>query len=100
MGIFYEDQKVLEKFKAFYALVECGTERKLKCIQIDNGGECIGPFDGYYKEHGICHEQIAPKTPQQDGVAERMEQTLIEKVRCMLSRAKLLKYFRGEAMYI
>ncbi|RDX98967.1 hypothetical protein CR513_18044, partial [Mucuna pruriens] len=48
---------------------------------------------------GIIHEKIPPKTPQLNGLAKRMNRTLIERVRCMLSEAKLPKHFWGETLY-
>ena len=91
--------QVLEKFKEFHASVERQSGKKLKCIRTDNGGEYCGPFDIYCKQHGIAHEKTPPKTPQLNGLAERMNRTLIERVRCMLSEAKLPKHFWGEALY-
>ena len=91
--------QVLEKFKEFHASVERQSGKKLKCIRTDNGGEYCGPFDIYCKQHGIAHEKTPPKTPQLNGLAERMNKTLIERVRCMLSEAKLPKHFWGEALY-
>jgi len=44
-----------------------------------------------------CNEKTPPKTPQLYGLAERMNKTLLEKVRCMISDAKLPKHFWGEA---
>ena len=38
------------------------------------------------------------KTPQQNGVAERMNRAMVERMRCMLSHAKLPRSFWGEAM--
>ncbi|RDX66524.1 hypothetical protein CR513_54695, partial [Mucuna pruriens] len=91
--------QVLEKFKHFQALVERKLGKKVKCICSGNGGEYCGPFDVYCKEQGIRHEKTPPKTPQLNGLAERMNRTLIERVRCMLSEAKLPKHFWGEALY-
>ena len=88
--------QVLDKFKEFHDLVKRQSRKKLKCIYYDNGGEYCGPFDAYCK-HGIAHEKTPPKTPQLNGLAERMNRTLLEKVRCMLSDAKLPKHFWGEA---
>ncbi|RDY10948.1 hypothetical protein CR513_04456, partial [Mucuna pruriens] len=48
---------------------------------------------------GIRHEKTPPKTPQLNGLAKRMNRTLIERVRCMLSKARLPKHFWGEALY-
>ncbi|GJY00148.1 putative RNA-directed DNA polymerase [Tanacetum coccineum] len=64
----------------------------------DNGGEYIGPFDAYCREHGIQHQKTSPKTPQLNGLAERMNRTLVERVRCLLSHAGLHASFWGEAL--
>ena len=70
----------------------------MKCIRTDNGGEYSGPFDEYCKQQGIRHQKTPPKTPQLNGLAERMNRTLIERVRCLLSQAKLPRSFWGEAL--
>ncbi|RDY11436.1 hypothetical protein CR513_03880, partial [Mucuna pruriens] len=67
--------QMLEKFKQFQALVERQLGKKVKCIRFDNGGEYCGPFDG------IRHEKTPPETPQLNGLVERMNRTLIERVR-------------------
>jgi len=85
--------QVLEAFKEFQAKVERETGRKLKCVRADNGGEYRGPFESYCKVHGIRLEKTPPKTPQLNGLAERMNRTIEERVRCMLSHAKLPKSF-------
>lgn len=90
--------QVLQAFKEFHASVERASGRKLKCLRSDNGGEYLGQFEAYYKAHGIRHEKTPPKTPQMNGIAERMNRTVADKVRSMLSHAKLPKSFWGEAM--
>lgn len=50
------------------------------------------------EKYGMRHEKRAPYSPQQNGVSERMNRSLIEKVRCMLFDAKLSKGFWGEAL--
>ncbi|RDX58134.1 hypothetical protein CR513_62572, partial [Mucuna pruriens] len=85
--------QVLEKFKQFQALVERQLGKKVKYIRSDNGGEYCGPFDVYCRQQGIRHEKTPPKTPRLNGLAERMNKTLIERVRCMLSEARLPKHF-------
>lgn len=90
--------QVLQAFKEFHASVERASGRKLKCLRSDNGGEYLGPFEAYCKTHGIRHEKTPPKTPQMNGIAERMNRTIAEKVRSMLSHAKLPKSFWGEAV--
>jgi len=84
---------VLSTFKEFQARVERETGRKLKVVRADNGGEYRGPFESYCKSQGIKLEKTVPKTPQLNGVAERMNKTIEERIQCMLSHAKLSKSF-------
>ena len=65
-------------------MVEIETGKKLKCLRSDNGGEyCSKEFDRYCSEHGIRREKTVPRTPQENGVSERMNRTIMERARCM-----------------
>ena len=64
--------QVLDAFKELHARLERETRRKLKAVRADHGGAYRGPFEKYCKLHGIRLEKIVLKTPQQNGVAERM----------------------------
>ncbi|RDY10991.1 hypothetical protein CR513_04408, partial [Mucuna pruriens] len=87
-------------FNLIVTSVERQSCKKVKCIRFDNGGEYCRPFDVYCKKQGIRHEKTPPKTPQLNGLAERMNnKSLIERVRCMLSEAKLPKHLWGKALY-
>ncbi|GKV11817.1 hypothetical protein SLEP1_g23036 [Rubroshorea leprosula] len=90
--------QVLEKFKEFQAMTEREIGRKLKCIRFDNGGEYSGQFERYCREQGIKLEKTTPRTPQHNGVVERMNRTICDRIVCMLSHAKLSKSFWGEAL--
>jgi hypothetical protein len=80
--------KVFDRFKEFKALVENQTEKQIKVLRTDNGGEfCGNEFEEFCKKCGIERQKTTPYTPQQNGVAERMNRTLMEKARCMLSGA-------------
>jgi hypothetical protein len=51
----------------------------LKCLRSYNGGEfCSKEFDDYFSYHGICREKKVPRTPQENGVSERMNKTIME----------------------
>ena len=52
----------------------------------------------YLREHGIQHQQTPPYTPEHNGVAERMNRTLVECARSMLHDAQLSYKYWGEAM--
>ena len=90
--------QVFEMFVEWKALVENLHGCKIKTLRIDNGGEyTTNEYTAYFKQEGIGHELTVPKTPQQNGVAERMNRTLVETVHSMLSDAKLPKKFWAEA---
>eukprot|EP00253_Pinus_taeda_P019473 PITA_19473 len=75
---------VFDTFKKWKALVDIETGKKLKCLILDNGGEyCNEEFDRYYSEHRIHREKTVPTTPQENGVSERMNRTIMERARCM-----------------
>lgn len=60
-------------------MVERWTGRQLKTLRTDNGGEYSSTeFADYLRSEGVRHERTIPKTPEQNGVAERMNRTLIE----------------------
>ncbi|CAH9088439.1 unnamed protein product [Cuscuta epithymum] len=91
--------QVFETFQKFHAMVERETERKLKSLRSDNGGEYTShEFKNYCSQHGIRHVKTVPGTPQHNGVVERMNRTIVEKVRCMLKMSDLPKSFWAEAV--
>eukprot|EP00253_Pinus_taeda_P014388 PITA_14388 len=90
---------VFDTFKKWKALVEIETRNKLKCLRSDNGGEyCSNEFDRYCSEHGIHREKTVPRTPQGNGVSERMNRTIMERARCMRLHAGLPLQFWVDAV--
>ena len=91
--------EVLETFLVWKKMVENQTWRKIKVLRSDNGTEYRNDQFSYFcKKEGISRQFTVRDTPQQNGVAERMNRTLLEKVRCMLSNAGLGKQFWAEAV--
>lgn len=81
---------VLEKFIEFKNEMENQTGEKIKIFRTDNGGEYIGnEFNKFCKAHGIVHQLTTPHTPQQNGVAERMNRSIVEKAKSFLFDANL-----------
>ena len=79
--------------------MENQTKKKIKALRTDNGGEfCKKEFEEFYKKCGIARQKTTPYTPQQNGVAERMNRTLMEKARSMLSGTGLGQEFWAEAV--
>jgi len=58
---------------------------------------CSEEFNSYCKSKGIARHYTVPYTPQQNGVAERMNRTIISKAHCMLSNVGLHRHFWAEA---
>ena len=86
--------KVLELFAERKKNLEKSTRRKIKVLRPDNGGEYKSdPFLKLYRDEGIDMHFTVRETLQQNGVVERMNMTLLEKIRCMLSNAGLPKKF-------
>lgn len=86
-------------FKQFKVQVEKQTERQVKAVRSDNGGEYLSrEFKDFLAEHGIVHQLSAPHTPQQNGVAERTNRTIIEMARALLHHARLPPQFWAEAV--
>jgi transposase InsO family protein len=70
---------VLVKFQEFKAQVENQTERKIKVLRSDNGGEYTSKeFNSFCIEAGIKREFTASYNPQQNGVVERKNRTIID----------------------
>lgn len=90
--------EVFNKFCEWRNLVENQVNRRVQCLRTDNGLEfCNIAFDNYCKMHGIERHMTCSYTPQPNGVAERMNQTIMEKVRCLLSESGLEERFWTEA---
>ena len=78
-------------------LLDKGSNDKVKIIRSDNGTEFINvTMEEFCKERGLKQEFSTPGTPQQNGVVERKNTTLIEATRTMLDEAKLPTYFWAE----
>jgi transposase InsO family protein len=71
---------VFTVFKQFRYLVEKSIGRSIKCLRTDNGGEFTSmEFENYCKEFGIDRHKTTAYTPQQNGVVECMNTTLLER---------------------
>lgn len=92
-------EQVFEYFKQFKSMVENQVERKIKILRSDNGGEfCGATFENFLKQAGILHQKSNCYTPEQNGSAERLNRTVVERARCLLFDAKLDKKFWAEAV--
>ena len=80
-------------------MAENETGKRLKCLRFDNGSECCSKeFDSYCSHNGIRREKTVPGTPQENGVSERMNRTIMESARCMILHAGFPLQFRADVV--
>ncbi|KAL0294146.1 UNVERIFIED_CONTAM: Retrovirus-related Pol polyprotein from transposon TNT 1-94 [Sesamum calycinum] len=99
--VYFLKQKfeVFAKFKLRKVEVENQTGRKIKYLRSENGTESTdSQFQKFCEGHGIQRHFSVRKTPQQNGVAERMNRSLTERARCLRLNAGLPKSFWVEAV--
>ncbi|GJU43379.1 retrotransposon protein, putative, ty1-copia subclass [Tanacetum coccineum] len=94
-----KDNLVRGILKNFIKEIENLVDKKVKIIRSDNGTEFKNKvMDDFCREKGIKREYSVARTPQQNGVAERRNRTLIEAARTMLADSKLPTTFWAEAV--
>ncbi|GJU86351.1 putative ribonuclease H-like domain-containing protein [Tanacetum coccineum] len=85
-----------EILKNFITGIENQIDHKVKTIRCDNGTEFKNRIINELCEmKGIRREFSVARTPQQNGVAERKNRTLIETARTMLADSKIANYLLG-----
>lgn len=90
--------EVFKYFREFKSLAENQQNRKMKVFRTDNGLEfCSNDFETFLKNEGIVHQKTNAYTPEQNGVSERINRTIVERARCLLFDAQLDKKFWAEA---
>lgn len=88
-----------ERIREYCSLVKNQFGNYPKAIRSDGGGEYSSTsLKKFFADNGIVHEQTAPYSPQQNGVAERRNRYAVESVRCMLAESGLGKTYWGEAI--
>lgn len=86
-------------FEAWKRQVENETGHRIKTLMSDNGGEYVSlEFEDYLKKQGIKARRTNVETPQENGIAERYNRTLMDTVRAMLAEAKCDKSLWAEAV--
>ncbi|GJY24078.1 retrovirus-related pol polyprotein from transposon TNT 1-94 [Tanacetum coccineum] len=83
----------------FLTLVQRGLCAHVTTVRTDKGTEFLNKtLHAYFAKEGIRHETSTARTPEQNGVVERRNRTLVEAARTMLSAAKVPLFFWAEAI--
>ncbi|UYV76870.1 hypothetical protein LAZ67_14002267 [Cordylochernes scorpioides] len=92
--------EIFKGFKVFKRFAEKQTGKKIKAIRSDNAAEYLSSdFKEYLLEEGIIHQLSVEYSPQQNGVAERANRTLVEMTRCFIIQANLPDPLWAELVY-
>ncbi|KAI5355061.1 hypothetical protein L3X38_007956 [Prunus dulcis] len=90
----------LNCFRKFKYMVELQSDFKIKCVRSDKGGEFTScEFNKLCEEAGIQRQFSMAYTPQQNGVVERKNRTVVEMAKAMLHEKELPYYLWTEAVH-
>jgi len=90
-----------DKIKEYVSRMETRLDKKVAKIRCDNGREYVNDnIKNWCKRKGIELNTTIPYTPQLNGKAERLNRTLVEKIRALLFDSKMNKEMWGEALYV
>ena len=85
--------------RSWIPFLEKATGAAVRIVRTDRGGEYMSnELTQYFADKGIQHQLTAPYTPQQNGAAERLNRTLMERVRAMLQDMQLPQHLWAEAV--
>ena len=99
--IYFLKQKseVFGAFKKFKAFVEKQSDQEIKALRSDRGGEFTSnEFKEFCETNGIHCPLTVPRSPQQDGVAEKKNWSILNMARSMLKSKKMPKELWAEAV--
>ncbi|GKC25569.1 retrovirus-related pol polyprotein from transposon TNT 1-94 [Tanacetum coccineum] len=83
----------------FLKQIQVGLNKTVRYVRTDNGTEFVNKdLTNYYEHVGIFHQKTVLRTPQQNGVVERRNRTLVEAARTMLIFSKAPMFLWAEAM--
>jgi len=90
---------VFVKFQEFKELAETQTGKRIKAVRTDNGKKYVNQaMKEFMKTNGIRHQTTVAYTPEQNGMAERCNRTIMERARTMIKAANLDYRYWAEAV--
>ncbi|GJU20687.1 retrovirus-related pol polyprotein from transposon TNT 1-94 [Tanacetum coccineum] len=103
LGLFFyipkSEMKHHKFLKTFHMKFQRNLQAQVLTVRTDRGTEFLNKtLHAYFKEEGIKHQTSIARTPEQNGVVERRNRTLVEAARTMLSASKLPLSFWAEAV--
>lgn len=94
-----QKSEALDAYKRYEARLTTQHGVRIKTLRSDHGGEYLSAdFDAHLKDQGTICELTVHDSPQQNGVTERLNRTLVEHVRAMLLGRGMPKFLWAEAV--
>ena len=100
LGVFLKHKsEVFDVFVKLYNMILTQFHAKPKILRLDNGGEYTAlAMKHFFLEHGLIHQTSCSDTPQQNGVAERKNRTLLDMARALMFDTHVPVHFWPEAI--
>lgn len=93
--------EAFNSFKKLKSMTELQSGYKVKCLRSDRGGEFLSSeFVQFCNDHGIQRQLTMAYTPQQNGVVERKNKTVVEMAKSMLHEKGIPYFLWAEAVHI
>ncbi|KAK3001961.1 hypothetical protein RJ639_020920 [Escallonia herrerae] len=90
---------VFVQWKQFKMMIEKQIDKEIKCLRTDNGMKfCVDDFTEFCKNEGIVRHRTVRKTPQQNGVVEHMNMTLLERARMYAFKCRVIEGILAKAV--
>ncbi|CAO2841169.1 unnamed protein product [Amaranthus hypochondriacus] len=91
--------EVFDVFVKFHTMIRTQFQKQIRILRSDNGKEYVNhKMDKFMSHHGLIHQTTCPNTPQQNGIAERKNRTLLNIARAIMIESSVPTSFWPEAI--
>ena len=97
--LLHSKDEAFDHYRIYEAWLSTQHNAKIKCLRSDRGGEYLSEdFSAHLKQAGTVRKLTVHDTPEHNGVSERLNRTIMEKVRAMLLDSGMPKFLWAEAV--
>jgi len=99
MDVMSQKAEALTCYKAYVAWLDMQHVTKLKCLQTDHGGKYLShDFDTHLKAHNTVCSHTVHDTPEENGISEHLNHTLLEHTCAMHLAVDLPKFLWAKSV--
>lgn len=90
---------VVDRFILFFQMIQTQFHTTIKILRSDNGREFVNKtMSEFFQQKGLVHQTSCAYTPEQNGVAERKNRTILEATRALMIESKVPHFLWPEAV--